>query len=101
MSVLENGGENMNLYFQLLSSLPTRFLESWDLKLKLREFFPWLGYWWIWKYVNKLIFTSKNWPNDLRVGCYSTSTLIELIEAHVSPLEEYEDEFEWNELVNM
>jgi hypothetical protein len=44
--------------------------------------------------LNKLIFTSKNWPNDLRVSCYSTSTLIEWIEAHVSSLEKYEDEFE-------
>jgi hypothetical protein len=42
LNVLWNGGENMNLYFQLLSSLPTRFLESWDPKLKLRRFF--LGY---------------------------------------------------------
>jgi hypothetical protein len=44
--------------------------------------------------LNKLILTSKNWPNDLRVGCYSNFTLIELIEAHVSSLEEYENEFE-------
>jgi hypothetical protein len=44
--------------------------------------------------LNKLIITNKNWPNDLRVGCYSTSTSIEFIEAHVSSLEEYEDEFE-------
>jgi hypothetical protein len=44
--------------------------------------------------LNMLIFTSKNWPNDLRVGYYSAYVLIELIEAHVSSLKEYEDEFE-------
>ncbi len=30
--------------------------------------------------LNKLIFVTKNWPNDPRVSCSSPSSLIELIE---------------------
>jgi hypothetical protein len=33
--------------------------------------------------LDKIIFISKNWPNDPRVGCSSPSSLIELIEANV------------------
>ncbi len=57
-----------------------------------------------WDYSEKLIFVSKNWPNDLRVGCNSSSTLIELIEADLAlekELEQYEGEFERDELLDL
>jgi hypothetical protein len=47
--------------------------------------------------LNKIIFVSKNWPSDLRVGCSSPSSLIELIEADLvlaEELEQYKGEFE-------
>jgi hypothetical protein len=54
--------------------------------------------------LNKIIFVSKNWPNDPRVGCNSPFGLIELIEADVTleeELEQYENEFEQNELLDL
>jgi len=47
--------------------------------------------------LNKIIFVSKNWPSDPRVGCSSSFSLIELIEADLvlaEELEQYEGEFE-------
>jgi hypothetical protein len=44
ISVFWNGGENMNPCFQLLFSLSIESLGLWDFKLKLKTFFPWLGY---------------------------------------------------------
>jgi hypothetical protein len=38
--------------------------------------------------LNKIIFISKNWPNDPKVGCSSPSSLIELIEADLALEEE-------------
>jgi len=54
--------------------------------------------------LNKIIFVSKNWPNDPRVGCNSPFGLIELIEADVTleeELEQYENEFERDELLDL
>jgi hypothetical protein len=34
--------------------------------------------------LDKIIFVSKNWPSDPRVGCSSPSSLIELIEADLA-----------------
>ncbi len=54
--------------------------------------------------LNKIIFVSKNWPSDPRVGCSSPSSLIELIEADVTleeELEQYEGEFEQDELLDL
>ncbi len=44
LSVLWNGGENMNPCFQLLFSLLVKSLGLWDCELKLKRIFPWLGY---------------------------------------------------------
>lgn len=39
--------------------------------------------------LRRLIFVSKNWPNDPRVGFFLLSNLIELIEAYASLEEEF------------
>jgi hypothetical protein len=47
--------------------------------------------------LDEIIFVSKNWPSDLKVGCSSPSSLIELIEVNVAlkkQLTQYEGEFE-------
>jgi hypothetical protein len=47
--------------------------------------------------LNKIIFVNKNWPRNHRVGCSSSSSLIELIEVDLAleeELEQYESEFE-------
>jgi hypothetical protein len=49
------------------------------------------------KNLEKLIFVSKNWPNDARVSCKSLSDLIEFIEMDEQSeeeLQEFEGEFE-------
>ncbi len=54
--------------------------------------------------LDKIIFVTKNWPSDPKVGCNSPSSLIELIEADFAleeELEQYEDEFEWDELLHL
>ncbi len=54
--------------------------------------------------LNKIIFFSKKWPSDPRVGCSSTYSLIELIEANLAleeELEQYEGEFEQDELLDL
>ncbi len=46
--------------------------------------------------LDKIIFVSKNWPSDFKVGYNSLSKLTELIEADVTlkkELEHYEGEF--------
>jgi hypothetical protein len=56
------------------------------------------------KYLEKLIFVSKNWPNDTRVGCKSLSDLIEFIEMNEQleeELQEFESQFEWEEIFNI
>jgi hypothetical protein len=47
--------------------------------------------------LDEIIFVSKNWPSDTRVGCTSASSLIKLIEVDLAleeDLEQYESEFE-------
>jgi hypothetical protein len=47
--------------------------------------------------LNKIIFCEKNWPNDLKVGCTSTFSLIEFIKNDVAlkeELKQYEGVFE-------
>jgi len=44
--------------------------------------------------LDKIIFVSKNWPSDPRMGCSSPSSVIELIEADLALEEQYEGEFE-------
>jgi hypothetical protein len=54
--------------------------------------------------LDKIIFVSKIWPNDPRVGCSSPFSLIELIEADFAlkeGLKQYEDEFERDELLDL
>ncbi len=34
-------------------------------------------------HLKKLVFLSKNWPNDLKIGCSSTSNLVKLIEKNL------------------
>ncbi len=54
--------------------------------------------------LDKIIFVSKNWSNDLRVGCGSPSSLIELIELDVAlqeKIEQYKGEFEQDELLDL
>jgi hypothetical protein len=51
--------------------------------------------------LNKIIFVSKNWPSDPRVGCSSLFSLIQLIETEWEELKQYEGEFEWDELLDL
>jgi hypothetical protein len=54
--------------------------------------------------LDKIFFVSKNWPSDLRVGCSSPSSLIELIEVDLAleeELEQYEGEFERDKLLDL
>jgi hypothetical protein len=47
--------------------------------------------------LDKIIFVSKNWPSDFKVGYSSPSSLIELIKTDVvlkKELKQYESEFE-------
>ncbi len=54
--------------------------------------------------LDRLIFVCKNWCNDPRVRCNSTSNLIELIMFIVAleeELDEYEGEFERDEILDL
>jgi len=54
--------------------------------------------------LDKLIFFSQNWPNDLRVGCNMPSTMVEFIEKDEiveEELEEFVGEFEREEIEDM
>ncbi len=56
------------------------------------------------KKLDKLIFVSQYWPNEFRVGCNMPSTLVDLIEKDEiveEELEEFEGEFEREEIVDM
>jgi hypothetical protein len=51
--------------------------------------------------MGKLIFVSKNWPNDTRASCKSPNDLVEFIEMDEQlkeELQEFEGEFEWDEI---
>ncbi len=51
--------------------------------------------------LEKSIFVNKNWPNDLGIGCKSSSKLMEFLERDVDleeELEEFEGEFEKEEI---
>jgi hypothetical protein len=51
-----------------------------------------------------MIFVSKNWPSDPKVGCKSPSNLVELIQRDLDfedELEEFEGSFEWDEIVDI
>ncbi len=88
-------------FFQLLLSLLIKSLGLWDPKLTLRGFFTLVG---MLTNLRRLIFVSKNWPNDPRVGFFLLSNLIELIDAYASLEEEFkkhEDELELDEFVDM
>ncbi len=53
---------------------------------------------------NILIFISKIWPINPRDGCKPSSNLVELIENYLDfkkELEEFEDSFEHNEIVDI
>ncbi len=50
---------------------------------------------------DKIIFFSKIWASDPRVGCSSTSSFIELIEANLALKEEYEGEFEKDDFLDL
>jgi len=53
--------------------------------------------------LDKLILYNKNWPSDLKVGCSSPFSLIELIENDVAlkeELKQYEGEFEQDEFLD-
>ncbi len=54
--------------------------------------------------LEKLIFVSKNWPNDPKIGCKSQSNLLEFLKRDVHlevELEEFEGEFERDEVVEV
>jgi hypothetical protein len=47
--------------------------------------------------------STKNWPNDYRIGCKSPFTLVELIEINVNveELKEFQIAFERDEIVKL
>jgi hypothetical protein len=52
--------------------------------------------------LDKLIFVNKNWPNDLKIGCKSPSSLVKLIETSVNLKEKFkkfEGTFEKDEVM--
>jgi hypothetical protein len=56
------------------------------------------------KNLEKLIFVSQNWPNDPWLGCKTPSNFVEFIKKDKiigEELEEFEGEFEREEIVNM
>ncbi len=56
------------------------------------------------KNLDKLIFVSKNWPNDPKIGCKSPSSLADFIESDINlkkELEEFECAFERDEVVEL
>jgi hypothetical protein len=82
-----------------------------DFKLKQKEFFLWPKYLPTLgdvicklKKLEKLIFVSKNWPNELKIGCKFPSNLLEFFEKDVNlekHLEKFESEFERDEVVDV
>jgi hypothetical protein len=53
---------------------------------------------------DNLIFVSKNWPNDPRIGCKPPSSLVDFIESDLSfeeEFEEFEGAFERDEVVEL
>jgi hypothetical protein len=53
-------------------------------------------------FLNKLIFVSKNWPNDPRIGCKSPSSLANFIESDLNleeELEKFKGAFEKDEVM--
>jgi hypothetical protein len=55
------------------------------------------------KNLEKLFFVSKNWPNDAKVGCKSSSDLVKFIEMDEQlkeKLQEFEGEFEQEYILN-
>ncbi len=54
--------------------------------------------------MDKLIFVSKNWPNDPRINCKSFSSLANFIESDLNflkKLEEFEKTFKRDEVVEL
>jgi hypothetical protein len=52
-------------------------------------------------FLEKLIFASKNWSNDIRAGCKSPSDLVEFIETYEQleeELQKFECEFKSDEI---
>jgi hypothetical protein len=52
-------------------------------------------------FLEKLIFASKNWSNDIRTGCKSPSDLVEFIETYEQleeELQKFECEFKSDEI---
>jgi hypothetical protein len=56
------------------------------------------------KNLDNLIFVSKNWPNDPRIGCKSPFNLIDFIESDINleeKFEKFEEDFERDEVVEL
>ncbi len=54
--------------------------------------------------MEKLLFVSKNWPSDLRIGCESAFSLVKFIDIYgdlKEELEEFEGSFERDEVVDL
>jgi hypothetical protein len=56
------------------------------------------------KKIGQIDLCHKNWHNDPRIGCKSLSSLVDLIETHVSlekELEDFEGAFEKDEVMEL
>ncbi len=51
--------------------------------------------------LKKLMFVNKNWSNNPKIGCKSPSNLVEFPEKDVDLEEEFEGEFERDEVVEV
>jgi len=51
--------------------------------------------------LEKLIFVNKNWPNDHKIRCKSPCNLLEFLENDINLEEEFELEFETDEVVEV
>jgi hypothetical protein len=53
------------------------------------------------KFLDKLIFVNKNWPNDSRISCKSPFSLVDFIENDLNLEEKFQEAFERHEVVKL
>jgi hypothetical protein len=102
-SALWSGGKNMNLCSQLLVFFSRQILRIISSQIEIERIIFLIHILTNLKNchlqlenLENLISVSKNWPNDVRVGCKALSGLLELIDCEIDlqKLDEFESSFE-------
>jgi hypothetical protein len=106
-----SGGKNMRTCFLIVGFCARQILGIVGCQIEIERIFSLIGiltnlrrYHLQSKNLDKLIFVSKNWPNDLRIGCKIPSNLVDFIESDLNlekKLEEFEGPFERDEVVEL